>query len=66
MKAPPAPAPRFYTTAEAAALLHIHPDTLTRAHEEGKLPESAVFRTPGGHRRFSAGYIEDVRNGGRW
>jgi len=35
---------------EAAALLGVHPDTLRRWSDEGKVP---VSRTPGGERRYN-------------
>ena len=65
MTAPPAPLPRLYTTAEVAALLAVHPDTITRADQGGKFPEGTVIRTPGGHRRFDADYIDGLLNGGQ-
>ena len=42
---------------EAAALLGVHPDTLRRWSDEGKVP---VSRTPGGERRFSREDIDAV------
>jgi excisionase family DNA binding protein len=42
---------------EAAALLGIHPDTLRRWADEGKVP---TVRTPGGERRFYRADIEAV------
>jgi len=40
---------------EVARLFSVHPDTVTRWCDEGKLP---CWRTPGGHRRFRE---QDVR-----
>lgn len=40
----------WLTLKEAATFLGIHPDTLRRWSDGGKI---AVFKTPGGHRRFS-------------
>ena len=42
---------------EAAALLGVHPDTLRRWADEGKVP---VSRTPGGERRFIRADIDAV------
>jgi len=42
---------------EAAALLGVHPDTLRRWSDEGKVP---VSRTPGGERRYSRADIDAV------
>lgn len=35
--------------AEAAGLIHVHPDTLRRWADAGRVP---VYRTPTGERRF--------------
>ena len=40
---------------EAAALIQVHPDTLRRWTNAGKI---TAYRTPGGHRRYRA---DDVR-----
>lgn len=42
---------------EAAAVLGVHPDTLRRWADSGKVPSA---RTPGGERRFSRSDIEAV------
>ena len=36
--------------AEAAQMIHVHPETLRRWADDGKVP---FVRTPGGQRRFS-------------
>ncbi len=43
--------------AEAAALLDVHPDTLRRWADEGKVRS---LRTPGGQRRFTRADIDAV------
>ncbi len=45
----------WLTLNKAAEQLGIHPDTLRRWADGGKIP---VFKTPGGHRRFSKSEIE--------
>lgn len=42
-------APETLRLGVAAELLNVHPDTLRRWADEGRVP---VFRTPGGERRF--------------
>lgn len=42
---------------EAAALLGVHPDTLKRWVEAGRL---TCWRTPGGHRRYSRAEIASL------
>ncbi|MFH1754189.1 MAG: helix-turn-helix domain-containing protein [Candidatus Latescibacterota bacterium] len=42
---------QWLTLSEAAKQLHIHPTTLRRWADEGKIP---FMLTPGGHRRFAA------------
>jgi excisionase family DNA binding protein len=49
----------WLTLNEAAEQLGIHPDTLRRWADGGKI---AVFKTPGGHRRFSE---SEIRSFGR-
>ena len=52
------PVPSAYVrTAEAAAILHVSPKTITRWAKEGKLPHS---RTLGGHRRYPANVIRKL------
>lgn len=49
---PPTPTPatdELLTTAEAAQLIKVHPDTLLKAVKRGRLQ---AFRTPGGQYRF--------------
>jgi excisionase family DNA binding protein len=41
--------PRYLYPAEAAAILHVSPKTVTRWAKEGKLP---FLKTLGGHRRY--------------
>jgi excisionase family DNA binding protein len=38
-----------YTGGQVAALLNVHPSTVARWADEGKIPS---FRTPGGQRRY--------------
>jgi excisionase family DNA binding protein len=52
-------ADHWLTLNEAAEQLGIHPDTLRRWADGGKI---AVFKTPGGHRRFSE---SEIRSFGR-
>jgi excisionase family DNA binding protein len=53
---PPSAAPRGYLrAAEAAALLHVSPKTISRWAREGKLGHVVTL---GGHRRFSRRDIE--------
>lgn len=47
---PPTPDQPLLTTAEAAALIRVHPDTLIKAVKRGRLQ---AFRTPGGQYRFN-------------
>ena len=48
----------FYSLKDAAEQLGVHPVTLRRWAEGGKIQ---VVRTPGGHRRFSAAEIERLK-----
>jgi excisionase family DNA binding protein len=50
---------RLITSREAARLLGISQQTLNRAVREGRLRPATV--TPGGHRRFAAAEIADLR-----
>ena len=45
----------WLTLSEASKLLGVHPATLRQWSDEGKV---RIFRTPGGHRRFSRSDIE--------
>jgi excisionase family DNA binding protein len=45
----------YVTPAEAAMRLGVHPTTVIRWADQGLL---AVYRTPGGHRRFLATDLE--------
>lgn len=45
----------WLTLSEASKLLSVHPATLRQWSDEGKV---RIFRTPGGHRRFSRADIE--------
>lgn len=47
--------PDWLTLGEASKLLGVHPATLRQWSDEGKV---RIFRTPGGHRRFSRPDIE--------
>lgn len=49
------PDARWLSLKEAAALLSVHPTTLRRWADSGKIP---VMVTPGGHRRFSRADID--------
>ncbi|MEI2697666.1 MAG: BldC family transcriptional regulator [Microthrixaceae bacterium] len=46
------------TPGEVAAMFRVTPKTVTRWAEAGKLP---VVRTLGGHRRFPAAAVREVR-----
>ena len=50
-----APLPNWLSTSQAAAYLGVHPNTIRRWADDGKL---TAMVTPGGHRRFSQ---EDLR-----
>jgi predicted site-specific integrase-resolvase len=54
---------RLLTPAEMAVLLRVDVRTLMRWDLKGKLPEGFVIRTPGGHRRYSAAFIEQILAG---
>lgn len=47
----------YLRAAQAAALLHVSPKTVSRWAKEGKIP---CFVTLGGHRRFPRGAIEKL------
>lgn len=47
----------YLRAAEAAALLHVSPKTVSRWAKEGKIPH---FVTLGGHRRFPKDAIEEI------
>ena len=52
------PQPReLLTGAEVAAKFSVHPKTVTRWHESGKL---SAIRTLGGHRRFDAEEVQKL------
>jgi predicted site-specific integrase-resolvase len=55
---------RLLTLAEVAAALRVVPVTISRWDREGKIPDGAVTRTLGGHRRFRESWLKDVLNGG--
>ncbi len=55
MRAPLIEQTEWLTLGEASRLLGMHPATIRQWSDEGKL---AVFRTPGGHRRFSRDDVE--------
>jgi predicted site-specific integrase-resolvase len=61
----PPPDGELWTRAELAALLGVYPETVSRWDRAGKFPEGAVFRTPGGHRRFRGEYIRSLLAGAR-
>jgi len=48
----------LYSLKEAAELLGVHPGTLRRWSEKGKI---ATVRTAGGHRRFSSSEVQRLR-----
>ena len=50
---------KWLTLSEAAERLGVHPATLRHWADAGKIPS---FRTPGGHRRFSAEVIDAFLN----
>ena len=47
---------------EAAQMIHVHPETLRRWADEGKVP---YVRTPGGQRRFSPDDLAALMGGKR-
>jgi excisionase family DNA binding protein len=47
---------RLFTAKEAVGYLGISLSTLNRIEKEGKL---VPFRTPGGHRRYDQGMLDD-------
>ena len=55
MAAAPVDSQDWLTLSEASKLLGVHPATLRQWSDEGKV---RIFRTPGGHRRFSRPDIE--------
>ena len=54
-EAPNRPEHEWLTLGDASKLLGVHPATLRQWSDEGKV---RIFRTPGGHRRFSRADIE--------
>jgi hypothetical protein len=48
----------WLTPAQAAAVLHVHPETLRARADE--LPEGCVRRTEGGHRRYRADLLRPL------
>lgn len=50
----------YLRAAEAAAMLHVSPKTVSRWAKEGKIPH---FVTLGGHRRFPKDAIEQIAAG---
>ncbi len=59
----PEPETADLTPAEAAAMLGIHENTLNRAADLGKI---AVWKTPGGHRRYWRSVIERIKRSGEY
>lgn len=55
-------AEQYLRIGEAAALIHVHPDTLRRSADRG---EVAFIRTPGGERRFLRADLDALMSGGR-
>ena len=53
---------KLFTLKEAAEELGVHPTTLRRWADNGEVP---LIRTPGGHRRFSAQVIADMKKSQR-
>jgi excisionase family DNA binding protein len=54
------PQPReLLTGSEVAARFSVHPKTVSRWHESGKL---SAIRTLGGHRRFDAEEVQKLTN----
>ena len=54
----PASSDEDLSTATAARILSVHPDTLTRWAENGKVPH---WITPGGQRRYRRADIDAIR-----
>jgi DNA-binding transcriptional MerR regulator len=57
-------APEVLTPAEVAQLWKVDPKTVHRWERDGLFPEGAVFRTPGGHRRYKGDAIRALLDGG--
>jgi excisionase family DNA binding protein len=55
MATQPTPSERLLTPAEVAALVFVHPKTVSRWARAGKIPSQ---RTPGGHRRFRSSDVQ--------
>lgn len=55
---------RWLTTAQAAKLLHVHPDTLRKRAASGSLPGVRIETTPGRHRKYLASDIEALAQRG--
>lgn len=51
--------------AEVAALFHVAPKTVYRWAQDGRLPEDAIVRTLGGHRRYRERVIRALLAEGR-
>lgn len=49
---------------EVAALFSVDPRTVARWAEQGLLPDGAVVRTPGGHRRYRADAVRQLLDEG--
>jgi DNA-binding transcriptional MerR regulator len=52
------------TPGEVAVMFRVDPKTVHRWERDGLFPEGAVFRTPGGHRRYKADAIRALLDGG--
>ena len=50
----------YLLTAEAAAILHVSPKTMSRWAKDGWLPPETFRHTLGGHRRYSEQAIRDL------
>lgn len=65
MKRPKPRIEELLAPADVAKMFNVDPKTVTRWARSGKIPDSEIIRTPGGHRRFRGPYIRAMLNGGQ-
>lgn len=58
--------PEFLTPGEVAELFRVNIATVARWAQGGRIPEEAVTRTLGGHRRYRSSWVRSLiaQNGG--